>query len=102
MTRAFSFIAFAIVLTSCGTSSSVDPSSGLGFDPSPRSECLDSGNEPLDWCVINGNINSVREKAFYLPEDRGYELVEIDLDMDERWICFENDAVDNGWERIDN
>ncbi len=53
-------------------------------------------------CNIKGNINSVGEKIYHLPNCASYNQTKIDEIRGEKWFCTEKEAVDAGWVRAKN
>jgi len=53
-------------------------------------------------CQIKGNINSLGEKIYHLPECPYYSKTKIDEQREERWFCSEDEALNAGWRRALN
>jgi len=59
-------------------------------------------NESLNSCNIKGNINSKKEKIYHLPGCGSYEKTVINEEVDEKWFCSEEEALDAGWRKALN
>ena len=58
-----------------------------------------SADDPLEECIIKGNISLDGERIYHLPEGDWYEDTRIDLAQGERWFCSEEEAHGAGWRR---
>lgn len=53
-------------------------------------------------CLIKGNISySSGYKIYQVPGGQYYATTNIDPTSGERWFCTEQDALNNGWRKIE-
>jgi endonuclease YncB( thermonuclease family) len=53
--------------------------------------------QPLNGCVIKGNISSKGTRIYHSPDQRDYENTRISPNKGERWFCSASEAEAAGW-----
>lgn len=59
--------------------------------------CPNGCEQTIKGCDIKGNINTLGDKIFHLPDTKDYANVKIDPKYGERWFCTIDAAIANGW-----
>ena len=57
----------------------------------------DKDGNPVEHCLIKGNINSKGDRIYHCPMWRDYDKTVIDEENGERWFCTEEEAIEAGW-----
>jgi endonuclease YncB( thermonuclease family) len=52
-----------------------------------------------DDCQIKGNINSMGDRIYHMPDTRWYSQTVISVSKGEIWFCTEAQAVKSGWRK---
>lgn len=67
------------------------------------SMCMYGCTEPRDGCNVKANISfDTKEKIFHVPGQEFYDQVVINPKYGERWFCYEEEAIANGWRKADH
>lgn len=67
--------------------------------PTPDPRCHNGCETPPAGCVVKGDVEPNGARFFYLPNDAGYAVVQVDLAKGDRWFCAVGDAQAAGWTR---